>query len=39
VEDGIQGDILWDNSEKSGKGAAFSKNGSTTEGSLDILCD
>jgi hypothetical protein len=37
VEDGMQDDIPWDDSEQSGKGASSSENESATEGSLDKL--
>jgi hypothetical protein len=39
VEDRTQDDILWENSERSGKGASSSENESVTEGSLDELSD
>jgi hypothetical protein len=39
VEDGIQYDILWDDSEQSGEGASSSENESVAEGSLDELSD
>jgi hypothetical protein len=37
VEDGMQDDILWDNSEQSGEGASSSEYGSAAEGPLDEL--
>jgi hypothetical protein len=37
--DGMQDDILWGDSEQSGKGAPSSENESATEGSLDELAD
>jgi hypothetical protein len=39
AEDGTQGNIHWDESEQSGKGASSSENESETEGSLDELSD
>jgi hypothetical protein len=33
------GDVLWDDSEQSGKGASYSGNESVTEGSLGRLSD
>jgi hypothetical protein len=39
VEDGMQDDILWDDSKQSGEGATSSENESVTEGSLDELSD
>jgi hypothetical protein len=39
AEDGTQDDILWDDSEQSGKGASSSANESVTEGLLDELAD
>jgi hypothetical protein len=39
AEDGIQDDILWDDSEQSGKGASSSENEGATEGSLVELSD
>jgi hypothetical protein len=35
----MQDDILWDDSEQSGKDASFSENESPTEGSLEELSD
>jgi hypothetical protein len=35
----MQDDILWDDSEQSGKGASFLENEIVTEGSLDKLSD
>jgi hypothetical protein len=39
VEDGIQDDILWNDSEQSGEGTSSSENKSMTAGSLDKLSD
>jgi hypothetical protein len=39
VEDGMQDDILWDNSEQSSEGASPSENEAATERSLDKLSD
>jgi hypothetical protein len=39
VEDGMQDDILWGDSEKSGEGASSSENESATEGLLDEFSD
>jgi hypothetical protein len=38
-EDGMQDDILWDNSEQSGEGASSSENKTANEGSLDELSE
>jgi hypothetical protein len=35
MEDDMQDDVLWDNSEKCGEGASFSENESATERLLD----
>jgi hypothetical protein len=37
VADGMQVDILWDDSEQRGEGASSSENESRIEGSLDKL--
>jgi hypothetical protein len=39
AEDGTQDDILWNDSEHSGDGAASSANESVTEGSVDEHSD
>jgi hypothetical protein len=39
VEDGMEDDILWGNSEQSGEGESSSENESATEASLDVLSD
>jgi hypothetical protein len=39
AEDGMQDDILWDDSEQSGEGASSSEYESATEGSLEELSD
>jgi hypothetical protein len=39
VENGMQDDILWNDSEQSGKGAPSSEYKSATEGSMDKLPD
>jgi hypothetical protein len=39
VEDGMQDDILWDDSAQNCEGASSSETESATEGSLDEVCD
>jgi hypothetical protein len=39
AEDGTKDDILWDDSEQSGKGVSSSENENVTEGSLVELSD
>jgi hypothetical protein len=39
VEDGMQDDILWDDSEQSSEGVSSSENESVTEGPFQELSD